>query len=98
MVGGLAYVTDDSFGLRIIDVSNPAAPVELGGLFGPAADVEVVGGLAYVARGGLRIIDVSNPAVPLALGAIDTPGDRGRRPVPKGESRGHVTSSSSGAP
>ncbi|NRA00125.1 MAG: hypothetical protein HRU01_26785, partial [Myxococcales bacterium] len=65
VVGGLAYVADGSSGLRVIDVSNPAAPVELGALDTPggALNVEVVGGLAYVADydSGLRVIDVSNP-------------------------------------
>ena len=63
----------------MIDVSNPAAPVELGALDTPhiALDVEVVGGLAFVADwdSGLRLIDVSNPAAPVELGALDTPGD-----------------------
>ncbi len=80
MVGGLAYVADGTSGLQIIDVSNPAAPVQLGALDTPdlARDVAVVGGLAYVAEGAvdfsssaLQIIDVSNPAAPVELGAID---------------------------
>ena len=47
VVGTLAYVADDS-SLRIIDVSNPAAPVELGALDMPGQvwDVEIVGTLA----------------------------------------------------
>jgi hypothetical protein len=65
------------FRLRVIDVSNPAAPVELGVLntwgYLPR-DVEVVGDLAYVPdEYGLHIFDVSNPAFPLALGAFDMP-------------------------
>jgi len=83
-VGNLAYV--GSAGLRVIDVSNPTAPVELSALFAPAfaLDVEVVGDLAYVTMGmrksssvsnysgELRIIDVSNPIFPVELGALDT--------------------------
>jgi hypothetical protein len=61
----------------VIDVSNPAFPVELGALDTPgsAHDVEVVGDLAYVADGdsGLLIVDVSNPALPVEFGALDTP-------------------------
>jgi hypothetical protein len=61
VVGGLAYVADFDSGLRVIDVSDATAPVELGALDTPglALDVEVVGGLAYVADGGsgLRVID-----------------------------------------
>jgi hypothetical protein len=61
VVDGLAYVADRGSGLRIIDVTDPAAPVELGALDTPgsALGVEVVDGLAYVADydSGLRIID-----------------------------------------
>jgi hypothetical protein len=85
VVGTLAYVAGidlDPLGdpisgrLGVIDVSNPASPVELGALDTPgnAHDVEVVGDLAYVADGssGLRVIDVSNPAFPMELGALAT--------------------------
>jgi hypothetical protein len=82
-VGDLAYVagggcSDGCWGsLSIIDVSNPASPVELGTLYTPdyANDVEVVGDLAYVADGyfGIQVIDVSNPAFPVEIGALDTP-------------------------
>jgi hypothetical protein len=68
--------------LRVIDVSNPAFPVDLGALDTPdeAYDVEVVGDLAYVAGGwcldgcggNLCIIDVSNPAFPVELGVLYT--------------------------
>jgi hypothetical protein len=78
VMGGLAYVADDTSGLRVIDVSDPTSPVEIGLLDTPgdAFDVEVVGDLAYVADdfGGLRVIDVSNPAFPVELGALDTLG------------------------
>ena len=61
VVGSLAYVADERSGLRVMDVSNPAAPVELGALDTPgyAMDVEVVGSLAYVADhySGLRVLD-----------------------------------------
>jgi hypothetical protein len=89
LVGDLAYLTghtrmrlppEPSFlsgGLRVIDVSNPALPVELGALdwLGNARDVEVVGDLGYVAAGtGLRVIDVSDPELPVELCAVATPG------------------------
>ena len=78
VVGTLAYVADHSSGLRILDVSNPAAPVEVGSYATPgyAFDVEVVGSLAYVADDdyGLRVIDVSGPAAPTEVGYCDTPG------------------------
>ena len=78
VAGGLAYVADAVFGLRVINVSDPTAPVELGALDTPggALDVAVLGGLAYVTDGlsGLRVIDVSDPTVPVELGALATPG------------------------
>ncbi|GBC79584.1 hypothetical protein HRbin09_00806 [bacterium HR09] len=77
--GNYAYVADEHQGLRIINVSNPATPTEVGfsGTGGYAEDVEVSGNYAYVATGGrgLRIIDVSNPAAPVQTGFYDTPGD-----------------------
>jgi hypothetical protein len=76
VVGDLVYVADGWAGLRAIDVSNPALPVEIGALgVGGAGDVAVVGNLAYVAcRGGMRVIDVSNPSDPVELAAFGTPG------------------------
>ena len=77
MVGTFAYVADNLSGLRVIDVSNPALPSEVGSIDTPgtARSVSVVGGLAYVADGaeGFRVIDVSNPAVPVEIASIDTP-------------------------
>jgi hypothetical protein len=69
--------------LRVIDVSNPEAPLELGSLPHPytrdqGGDVAVVGDLAYVAnQRELRVIDVSNPAAPVELSALfmETGGD-----------------------
>jgi hypothetical protein len=77
--GDLAYVADGASGLRVIDVSDPALPVEVGALDTPhqAESVAVVGSLAYVAdrSSGVRIIDVSDPTSMVELGALDTPGN-----------------------
>jgi hypothetical protein len=70
----LAYVGDGGV-LRIIDASNPSAPVEIGSLDTPGCicGVVVTGGLAYVAGGdSLQVIDVSNPAAPTEIGSLDT--------------------------
>lgn len=72
LVGDRAYVADGTAGLRIFDITNPAASPQLG-IFatgGVAQQVVVRGGLAYVACGsaGLRILDVSNPATPSLVG------------------------------
>ncbi len=75
---GYAYVTAAKDGLRAVDISTPAAPVEVGFCSAPKAGfhVAVAGRYAYVAAGdaGLWVIDVSNPAVPFEAGSYDTPG------------------------
>ena len=79
VVGNLVYVADGNAGLRIVDISNPVAPFEVGFLdtAGFAYGVDVVGDLAYVADGSLlRIIDVSGPSSPSEVGSFDT-GDPG---------------------
>ncbi len=73
IVGGLAYVADGPSGLRVIDVSDPAAPFEVGALdtLLRAMDVEVVDGVAYVADyWRLVVVDVSDPAAPVEIGEV----------------------------
>lgn len=88
VIDGLAYVAYDRtvgdfpaeeyvMGLRTIDVSNPAAPFELGILElleGPKS-IQVVGGLAYAAAGfsGFWIIDVAHPEFPQELATAEEP-------------------------
>src|SRR3990172_2867887 len=76
LAGNYAYLADYYGGLRIIDISNPAAPSETGfyGTPGEAWGVAVAGSYAYIAAGdsGLRIIDVSNPAAPRQTGVFNT--------------------------
>ncbi|MCK4523525.1 hypothetical protein KAU15_01235, partial [candidate division WOR-3 bacterium] len=61
---------------RIINVSDPAAPVETGfyDTDGAAYDVYIVDTIVYIADDydGLRIINVSNPAAPIETGFYDT--------------------------
>ncbi len=56
VVGNRPFVASRSGGLQIIDVSNPASPVRLGGYetSGPAHDVAVGGNRIYVAEGAIR--------------------------------------------
>ena len=72
-------MADGSAGLQVIDVSNPANPLRVGGYdtSGNAYGVAVSGNIAYVADwdAGLQVIDVSNPANPVRLGGYDTSGD-----------------------
>ena len=66
VVGNTAYVADRNQGLRVVDVSTPTQPAQVGfyAPLGYARDVAVAGGYAYVAADsqGLQVIDVSNPA------------------------------------
>ena len=78
VAGSYAYVADGKSGLRVINVANPAAPVEVGSYDTPgyADGVAVAGSYAYVADwgDGLRVINVANPAAPVEVGVYDTPG------------------------
>ena len=92
VVDGLAYVEIASYyesrffnplvipsSLRILDVSIPETPFEIGALDSSAGDVEIVGKTAYVANpfSGLQLIDVSDPESPSWIGALPTPSSLG---------------------
>lgn len=68
VLGKYAYVADAGAGLQVIDVSNPANGLWVGGCpndgHGNAYGVAVAGNYAYVAGAGagLQVIDVSDPA------------------------------------
>jgi hypothetical protein len=72
-----AYVAAQGAGLRIVDVSNPAAPHEVGFYETPsdAIGVAVANGYAYVAafEAGLRVIDISQPAAPKEVASLIRP-------------------------
>lgn len=78
VVGNYAYVADGEGGLRIINVSNPATPFEVGyyDTAGQALSVAVSGNYAYVADDdqGLRIINISSPASPFEAGFYNPSG------------------------
>ena len=72
--GTTAYVGNRFSGVRVVDVSNPAALVQTrlidnGGF---SFKVKVVGTQAYVADliGQVRIIDLTNPTAPAELGRV----------------------------
>lgn len=86
--GARLYVANDAGGLRIIDISNLAAPVEIGRYVNPGVvnkpraynSVHVVGNRAYLAVDycGLEIVDVTMTSNPRRVGwwnpwACDTP-------------------------
>jgi len=71
--GTLAYVAAGGSGLRVVDISNPALPTEIGAWDsrGYANGVAVAGSIAYLADGpyGLRVVDVSKPSQPVEVGS-----------------------------
>jgi uncharacterized protein (TIGR03437 family) len=66
--GKLACVAAGGAGLRVVDISDPTRPTELGAFDtrGYSEGIAVAGTMAYLADGpyGLRIFDVSNPKSP----------------------------------
>jgi hypothetical protein len=76
--GDHLYVACNPYGLRVIDITDPAAPFRVGffNTPGQARELVVVGDLVYLADGtqGLQIISVSDPTSPLPVGSIDTQG------------------------
>ncbi len=69
--GNYAYIPSDSF--RVIDVSDPVAPIIVGACGIPSLGLGVVveGTHACVAAGGLHVIDISNPTAPIVIGFCD---------------------------
>ncbi len=70
--GNYAYVADGLSGLRIIDISTPSLPVEVGfwDTDGYTLRVTTDGNYAYISDSGegLRIIDISTPSAPSEVG------------------------------
>ena len=70
--GSYAYIAARQDGLRVMDLSQPDSPREIGAYQTPgfAMDVAVQGGHAFVAarKGGLRVIDISDPTTPREVG------------------------------
>src|SRR5436309_578141 len=71
---GLAYVASSEFGLAVVSVANPSAPVVLGAANPPfyGDHVAVSGSLAIVTGNslGLRVVDVSVPSAPRPLASL----------------------------
>ncbi len=68
----LALIADGTSGLRVIDISNPAVPVNRGFVttgLSDARDVEIRGNIAIVAdyNSSMTSVDLTNPASPLVL-------------------------------
>ncbi|MBI2877784.1 MAG: choice-of-anchor D domain-containing protein [Candidatus Tectomicrobia bacterium] len=79
VVGSRAYVASGRSGLKVVDISNPKAPLEMGQVDtrGFAMGVHVSGPYAYVAdgSGGLRVIDISTPTAPREVGNYPSRGE-----------------------
>ncbi|MCP3978252.1 MAG: hypothetical protein GY716_02815, partial [bacterium] len=72
---GRAYLAAGSRGIHIVDVSDPQAPVRLGGVDSVnARRLDVSGDLVVVAGGssGVHVIDASDPAAPFVAGSTHT--------------------------
>lgn len=65
----LAYVAGGSGGVHVLDISQPANPVRIGGFATQAWDVALSGDYAVVANGGFQVFDISNPANPQLVGS-----------------------------
>jgi hypothetical protein len=75
---GMAYVTSGSFGLDIVNVSQPSGPYTAGTYQtnGKAYNLSISGNYAYIAENesGLSVMDISNPAAPKLSGHLSLPG------------------------
>ena len=81
LAGDHAYVAAASGGLRVVNVSQPTAPVEVANLSSLYPyGVAVADGYAYVANGsgGLVVVDVHDPTAPAQVGNVSLPGNAWR--------------------
>lgn len=88
--GQYALAAVSGQGLRVFDISTPAAPQEISRMDAPAQvqSLAVVDRFAYLANfnGGLHVFDLQNPARPVETAFIDLPG----RPRGLGVSGSHL--------
>lgn len=75
--GRYAYLAGDNY-FRIIDITNPASPTQLGSYYTGQSNtgVAIEGGFAFLAANasGLMVFDISNPANPLPVGSNNSTG------------------------
>jgi len=73
--GNHAYVAAVQAGLRIVDISTPSEPVDVGRIGNSANGVEVADEIAYVvSHDGLSVIDVGSPSEPARVGGLPISG------------------------
>jgi hypothetical protein len=74
VVGDLVYTAFGSICMRVVDITEPAAPVEVTryNRRGNVGDVRVSNSVAYLSNGNcLTMLDVSNPLNPLEVGRYE---------------------------
>ncbi len=77
VAGNNAYLGWSNTGLVVLDVSQPAATIEVASvpsLRGLVKDLAVAGDYLLVAAGGLEVLDVSRPEAPLAVASLPLAG------------------------
>jgi len=71
-IGDYAYLSNSEPGLRVVDVSEPTAPFEVGtcDIYGSNRRIVVDGNNAYISGGyrGLHVVDIEDPAAPNKTG------------------------------
>lgn len=72
--GQFAFVTDESMGLQVIDISMQTPPPLAGKLHGRGDDISIIGSTAYVLATwpGVSAIDISSPSQPEEIAHIDS--------------------------
>lgn len=72
IAGQYAYLANEHHGLRVLDISNPTQPQQVGRYDSPciSQDLYVSGDVIYIAEscGGMSIVNISDPANPQLLG------------------------------
>lgn len=78
VVGSRVYLAKKQWGLGVVDVANPAAPVPRATVDTPGAAlrVEVSGGYAFVAdyTGDLQVASLADPDAPVLVASMSKPG------------------------
>jgi len=76
--GGYAYVGQEFFGLRIIDIDPPESACTVGSVVLSTYAISLSGNLAYViSSNGLCVINIELPESPYLVSSVDTPGTCG---------------------
>ena len=92
---GRVYAVDESLGLLIFDVTDPARPREVGRYQGrgEAGGAAAVGNTVLLADSveGVMAVDLSNPAKPTFLGRWEAPGEGEPREIVAAGDRAYVT-------